>query len=177
VEIGRFYERYIGYLYEMDGWDVEFFGAVHGFEDMGRDLICKKGKNIEIVQAKCWSENKTIREKHIFQLFGTVISYDFENKIPEGAAKPVLITTTNLSDIAKFAANRLGIIVKMIKLDHEYPMIKCNVNKGEKIYHLPFDQQYDRIKISYNKGEFYVKTATEAEQKGFRRAHKWFQNK
>lgn len=41
-EIGRDYERFIGYEYEMDGWDVTFEGAIKGFEDMGRDLIVKK---------------------------------------------------------------------------------------------------------------------------------------
>jgi hypothetical protein len=34
-------------------------------------------------------------------------------------------------------------------------MIKCNVNQGNKIYHLPFDQQYDRIKIQ-GEEELYV---------------------
>jgi len=41
-EIGRDYERFIGYGYELKGWDVTFFGAVKGFQDMGRDLIVKK---------------------------------------------------------------------------------------------------------------------------------------
>ena len=43
VEIGRMYERYLGYLYESDGWTVTYFGANEGLEDMGRDLLCIKG--------------------------------------------------------------------------------------------------------------------------------------
>lgn len=70
-------------------------------------------------------------------------------------------------------ANRLGVPVKYIPLDLGYPMIKCNVNQGNKIYHLPFDQQYDRVKIQHD-GEFYVKTVGEAERKGFRRAKRYF---
>ena len=55
----------------------------------------------------------------------------------------------------------------------EYPMIKCNINNGEKIYHLPFDQQYHRAMIK-NEGEFYAMTVKEATEKGFRRAMRHF---
>ena len=48
-QIGRDYERYIGYLYEKDGWDVYYHGKM-GFEDLGRDLVCKKNGIVEIVQ-------------------------------------------------------------------------------------------------------------------------------
>ena len=51
------------------GWLVTYHGALHGFEDLGRDLICIKDKIVEIVQAKCWSKSKVIHEKHLFQLF------------------------------------------------------------------------------------------------------------
>ena len=45
-------------------------------------------------------------------------------------------------------------------------MIKCNINRGERIYHLPFDQQYHRTEIK-NTGEFYAMTVKEATQEGF----------
>src|SRR3954454_23378596 len=35
--------RYVGYVYETQGYDVEFTGAIEGFEDMGRDLIARRG--------------------------------------------------------------------------------------------------------------------------------------
>ncbi|MEO6685887.1 MAG: hypothetical protein ABIN24_07975, partial [Dyadobacter sp.] len=88
-EIGRLYERFLGYKYESENWDVSFFGAIKGFEDMGRDLVCKKSNQIHIVQAKCWASEKIIHEKHIFQLFGTTLAYRIENSIPEGTVKPV----------------------------------------------------------------------------------------
>ncbi|MFA5040190.1 MAG: hypothetical protein WC464_00965 [Bdellovibrionales bacterium] len=172
-EIGRFYERYVGYQYESEGWNVDFFGATKGFEDMGRDLICKKDGSIHIVQAKCWSADKVIREKHIFQLFGTTLCYEMESNLPFGTVKPVFATTTKLSDVASLAAQRLGIAVRSLALKTDYPLIKCNINQGNKIYHLPFDQQYDRVRIS-NKGEYYVQTVAEAERKGFRRAKRYF---
>ena len=57
LEVGRLYERYIGYLYEESGWQVAYKGIIDGFEDMGRDLICMKGNEHLIVQAKCWSND------------------------------------------------------------------------------------------------------------------------
>ncbi len=172
IEIGRLYERYMGYMYEKNGWRVRFEGALKGFEDFGRDLICKKGEETKIVQCKCWSQHKVIREKHIMQLFGTTILYKITENLRN--VEPVFATTTELSDEAKMVAKDLNIKIIKKKLEH-YPMIKCNVNPStkERIYHLPFDQQYDRVVIGNEEGEFYAETIEEAENAGFRRAFKW----
>ena len=178
--IGRFYERYLGYLYEKDGWKVEYHGIVEGYEDLGRDLICKKGNQTAIVQAKCWSSEKTIHEKHIFQLFGTTQLYLMnqpQGDIFDTNVSAVFITTTSLSPVAKKTSQWLKIETKeRFAIDKAYPMIKCNINQSskEKIYHLPFDQQYDRTKISPTLGEFYAASVAEAESRGFRRALRHF---
>ena len=80
LSIGRLYERYIGYLYELENWKVTFFGIVEGLEDLGRDLICQNEKTIKIVQCKNWGKENIIREKHIYQLFATSIHYKITNK-------------------------------------------------------------------------------------------------
>ena len=69
-QIGRDYERYIGHLYELKGYKVEYHGIERVKEDLGRDLICINGNVIEIVQCKYWSSQKGIpvRENHITQL-------------------------------------------------------------------------------------------------------------
>lgn len=172
--LGRIYERYVGYLYENDGYDVEFTGIFKGYEDLGRDLICQKGKELIKIQCKNWSQFKTIYEKHIFQFFGTVFQYKDENK--NNKVRAIFYTTTQLSDLARRFAEELGIEMKeQFKFDNNYPSIKCNISKvdGEKIYHLPFDQQYDKVKIEKNLGELYCLTVKEAENKGFRRAFRW----
>ena len=168
-EIGRYYERYLGSLREQSAWLVTYHGALRGFEDLGRDLICTKGGTVEIVQAKCWSRTKVIHEKHLFQLFGTTIHYRLANVGVQ--VTPILATTTSLSEVATEVARVLGIRVDTIPLPPSYPMIKCNVNTAtrEKIYHLPFDQQYDRTQVS-RPGECYATTVKEAEHLGFRRA-------
>jgi len=172
VDIGRMYERYIGAKYETNGWIVDYHGATKGLEDLGRDLVCIKGSEIRIVQAKYWASHKTIHEKHIFQLYGTTFLYA-KGQPNDKRVRGVLYCTTQVSPTAKEAADALGVEIVERPMVKDYPMIKCNVNGKDKIYHLPFDQQYDRVRIGTVAGECYVKTTAEAEHKGFRRAKRW----
>lgn len=172
--LGRLYERYIGYLYEQMGYEVEYVGIFKGYEDLGRDLICQKGNDFIVIQCKNWSQFKTIYEKHIFQFFGTVFQY--RDSYPERNIKAIFYTATQVSELARRFADELGIELKEnFKLDQSYPCIKCNISRatGERIYHLPFDQQYDKTKIEKKRGEFYCTTVKEAEEAEFRRAFKW----
>lgn len=177
-QIGRDYELYIGYLYSKKGYSVDYFGERMGLEDLGRDLICKKGNQTLIIQCKYWSKAKQIHEKHITQLYGTLVSYCIENNLKQDHVKALLVTNTCCSDMAKKMAEYLNIAVAENVSLKEYPRIKCNVGHDEfgntqRIYHLPFDQQYDTTKIN-EKGEFFALTVKEAEDAGFRRANKWF---
>ena len=140
-------------------------GIFKGYEDLGRDLICRKSDEVLIVQCKNWSQFKTIYEKHIFQFFGTVFQY--KDTYPNKKVRGIFYTTTQLSDLAKRFAKELGIeLVENHNFDQNYPCIKCNINPStkEKIYHLPFDQMYDKTKL-YMKDEFYCRTVKEAESK------------
>lgn len=171
-QIGIEYERYVGYCYEKKGYRVRYNGATEGLEDMGRDLIISKDKKMYVIQCKRWSVEKTIHEKHIFQLYGTTILQKMEH--PDCTVGSLFITTTSLSDLAKSCANYLDITVVENFPLKEYPLIKCNVSKdGDQIYHLPFDQQYDRVIINPSDGDFYASTIAEAESKGFRHAWRW----
>lgn len=181
-EIGREYERFVGYEYEQAGWDVTYLGAVKGLEDMGRDLIVKKGGTVKIVQCKYWAKDKVIHEKHIFQLFGTCVLYSIDHKLINDYAlfgrsrvvPGVLVTSCSLSETARIAAAFLGVQVVEHKRLEDFPCIKCNIGRyGDKIFHLPFDLSYDKVKIEPDKGEFYCATVREAEAAGFRRAYKW----
>ena len=176
VQIGRLYEMYLGWLYEKNGYVVTYNGIEQGVEDMGRDLICIKPNETVIVQAKCWSQSKTIHEKHVYQLYGTVCTYKIEH--PEvKKVRAFLYVTNQLSPVARAAAQMLKIKVEEnFALDKSFPMIKCNIGRsGEKIYHLPFDQQYNKTQIK-SPGEMYCRTVAEAEANGFRRAKRYFSN-
>lgn len=172
-EIGRDYERYIGYLYEKSGYDVYYQGIVEGLADLGRDIIAIKGDTAEVVQCKYWSKNKIIHEKWICQFKGTVLKYCLES--PSKKVVGCFVTSTKLSDVAREFAKALDIYFEEEKDLEPYPSIKCNVSRGtgEKIYHLPFDQQYDRTLVEEERNECYIETVAEAESLGFRRAFRW----
>lgn len=171
-QIGIEYERYIGYLYECAGYSVRYQGAIMGLEDMGRDLIADNGAELLIIQCKRWAKEKQIHEKHIFQLYGTMVLSTLQN--PRISVHGVFVTTTTLTSVAKQCAKHLNIQVIENKPLSDYPLIKCNISKtGEKIYHLPMDLQYDRAIITPSKGDCYVSTVKEAENLGFRRAYRW----
>lgn len=172
-EIGKDYERFIGYQYESQGWQVLYQGIVEGFADLGRDLIAVRGNEVQVVQCKYWSREKTIHEKHIFQLYGTSVAYQLDN--PQKKVRAVFVTSTTLSEKAKHFADFLNISYREQKPLQPYPCIKCNISKKDekKIYHLPFDQQYDTTVVEFNRGETYVATVEEAELLGYRRAFKW----
>ena len=175
-QVGRDYEEYVAYSkYERTGWSVTPTGIQMKLEDLGRDIIATKGKEVHIVQCKYWSEDKVIHEKHIFQLFGTAISYAIEHEGEGLRIIPVFITNIRYSDMAKKIAKRLYVeLIDNYEIG-DYPRIKCNIGKDcEKIYHLPMDQQYDVVVIEPEKGEFKAMTVAEAEAAGFRRAYKWF---
>ena len=175
-QIGIEYERYIGYLLEQRGYRVRYFGATEGRADMGRDLIAENKKQILIVQCKRWSKDKTIHEKHIFQLYGTTILQRFRTT-SDKEILGVFVTTTALSPLAEMCAKHLGIKIYTHVPLESYPQIKCNIsNTGERIYHLPFDQQYDRTMLNPDDGDMYVSTVLQAEAKGFRRAFRWHGN-
>jgi len=172
-EVGIEYERYIGYLYETKGYKVTYNGALEGLNDFGRDIIAEDKNKILVVQCKYWKKEKTIHEKHIFQLYGTMVLKKITTR---KKVCGVFITSATLSDTAKQVAKELNIeVVENKKMDKNYPCVKCNINRqtSERIYHLPFDQQYDKILIEPQKGEKYVNTIKEAEELGFRRASKW----
>jgi len=190
-QIGRDYERYIGYLYEEKLWNVYFHGK-KGFEDLGRDLICKKDNAVEIIQCKYWAREKIIHEKHIYYLFGTTVEYYLENfgdkedlqlalfpsLIRKKSVTPKLITTIDVSPKAEQVAKVLGVAIEKIPFEY-YPSVKCNIahRTGEKIFHLPFDQQYDTTLIEEERLECYVGTIAEAEALGFRHAYRWMGEK
>jgi hypothetical protein len=178
-EIGRDFERYIGYKCEQQGYKVQYFGIEKKLNDLGRDLIIENNQVIKIIQCKYWSKDKIIHEKHIMQLYGSMIKYQLDNPGVTKRIEAEFITHTNLSDTAREFAKALNVrVIENVELG-EYPLIKCNVNydqygKETRIYHLPTDQQYDRVKINPQEGDFYAFTIEEAEDAGFRRTFKWY---
>lgn len=168
--VGLLYEMYLGHLFECQGYAVNYFGVEREFDDLGRDLICKKANETVIVQAKCWSKDKEIHENAVCQLFGTTTEYKRHHPLEN--VKAVLYMQCRLSERGKDFAKALNVkyVEDFVLMKGTFPLIKCNIDRmGNKIYHLPFDQQYRRTKVD-KPGEFMAFTVAEAESKGFRRA-------
>lgn len=173
-EIGLFYERYVGYVFEKKGWHVIYHGAKKGKQDEGIDLICIKKDRVRLVQCKYWSQNKSLFENSIFQLYGTWQLRVKNNEFGFKKIDAYIITSTTLGAIARNSAETLDVkFTENFNLDKNYPKIKCTTTKnGEKIYHLPTDQQYDNIGINKDSRRFYVRTVADAVAKGHRRAYR-----
>lgn len=172
------YEMYCSYMLRKGGFHVIEHGVEHGLEDLGRDIIATKCDKTYIIQCKRYGERIEVHENTICQLYGTALHYKLTN--PEEINLfssntteiiPMLITTGILSKTAKEFASVLKVAIVNLPMG-DYPMIKCNINNGHKIYHLPFDQQYWRTKID-QPGEFYASSVKEAMQAGFRRAYRY----
>ena len=104
-------------------------------------MLAEKDGVIEVIQCKRRALHKEIHEKHIFQLFGTMVAARIEN--PDKQVVATFTTTTKLSERAREFARVLGIRVDESFPLADYPHIKCNVARrtGERIYHhLLFDQ-------------------------------------
>jgi hypothetical protein len=175
------YEMYCSYKLRDNGYDVIEFGAENKLGDLGRDIIAYKDGKTYIIQCKRFSQEKEIHENTICQLYGTTIHYRIKYHTNDLFSNPhniipVLVTTTQISETAKEFAKVLNIKCYPMVQMGEYPMIKCNINNGDKIYHLPFDQQYWRTKIDISKGESYEWTVEDAVNKEFRRAQRHFFN-
>ena len=166
------YEMYCAYVLRKKGFYVIEHGIQKGLNDLGIDLIAKQGETTYIIQCKRYS-NAMVHENTICQLFGTTLKYKIDNQdLFDRNIIPLLLTTGELTDTAKEFANKLGVIYQEWQMG-EYPMIKCNINNGNKIYHLPFDQQYWKTIIEPEKGEFYAMTVKEATSAGYRRAFRY----
>lgn len=174
--IGMEYEMYIDYKLRECRFHTIQYGIQNGLNDLGRDIIAERAhldgsRTIYIIQCKRWSENRQLHENVVCQLFGTKIEYEIQHQhFMNTKIIPVLVTTTDLSETAEKFARKLDVLVKKVPMG-EYPMIKCNINGDNRIYHLPFDQQYYRTQIT-KPGESYAWTVEEAESKGFRRARR-----
>ena len=171
AELGERYERYLGHIYEKEGYDVEYHGAVQGVKDLGRDLIIKNGKEILVVQAKCWSSEKLIHAKHVFELVGSMAHYVLTSETKGQHVRAVFyVSYARYTGAAVEVAHDLGVDLKTEKLNNSYPMVKCKISgNGDKTYHLPFDAYYDELKVDPRKGEFFAYSVLEAFDRGYRR--------
>lgn len=161
---GRDYERYIGYLWEKDGYKVIYNGAVEGIFDGGIDLICYKHDECCLIQCKRWKN--TVSAEYI-ERFNDAVKRFKRYKFKYGEVAGFFYTTSDYTDDAYDSAYKYDIecCIEKFYSVREYPPVKCLINNGDKIYYLPFDKEFD--KISVENGCDYKFKVADAERAGY----------
>ena len=165
---GELYERFIGYLFEKEKYQVEYIGInkSKGGGDGGIDLICRNSKMTWLVQCKNWS--KKISSGKVRDFIGAVVNYRLA--YPEENVKGAFFSTSFFSNKAwEEAKNIYKIDIALYGnnvLPKQFPLIKCC--KSDNTYYLPTDKDYKLIKINYSAGDFYCLKVLEAEKRGFK---------
>ena len=169
---GRDYERYIGYLFEREGFQVIYNGATLGSSDGGIDLFCFKDGIVYPIQCKRWKNkvdedeiDKFVKAVAIFKLNRS--SYN----IPLCYSKvvPIFYTTNGYTDYARWKARDADVICRVQKFNsiREYPAVKCTLLNRRKVYYLPFDKDFDSIHVGVYRGGCFKFSVLEAEHAGF----------
>ncbi len=125
---GAEYERQIGKLYEMKGYNVEYRGIKMGKKDKGIDLIATKENELILIQCKNW-ENSTVKQKDIRNFLGDCFTFIENNphlKIKD--IKRVFVTSNKEADygVKKFIEENHKLVKYKI-----IPYIQGKSGKGE----------------------------------------------
>ena len=169
---GRDYERYVGYLFEREGFSVIYNGATKGSSDGGIDLFCFKDGIVYPIQCKRWKKKVDAEE---IDKFVRAVSIFNRNRssypIPlcYSTVIPIFYTTSDYTDYARWKAHDVNVICRVQSFNNirEYPAVKCTALNGRKVYYLPFDRDFDSIHIGVYRGGCYKFSVLEAEQAGF----------
>lgn len=170
-EIGRAFERYIGYCCEQRQYAVVYNGAAEKKHDLGRDLIAisPDRKAVYVIQCKYYAADKEVHENAVMQLFGSVSM--FAATYPGVSVFGVLVASCPLSRDAKDCVGHFKALrfFENVRADlRHYPAVKCAVSpSGTKHFYLPFDSCYDTVVADH-----YELTVSDAMSKGFTRALK-----
>lgn len=165
-QIGIDYERYIGYLFEKQGWQVIYNGAIR-IGDGGIDLICSKGNTNYVVQCKCWK--KKVSDREIDEFYNAIVTFS-KNNPKYNFVKGIFCSTSGYSQSAFEAAESYDIKCKIVTFnsDCDYPFVKCIRFNEQAIYFLPFDAEFDKVKMNFANGDCYKFSALEAARFGYR---------
>src|SRR4051812_25748168 len=99
---------YVAHLWTESGYRVKYQGILEKFNDLGRDVVAETDTTVDIIQCKCWSKKKILRENSIFQLAGTVFAAQLEEQETTGrAVTGHFVTSTTLSPVAEAFAQKL----------------------------------------------------------------------
>ena len=159
-QVGRDFERYVGFRYEERGYKVTYNGITEHEEDYGVDLFCVSEARVLAVQCKNWKDPVMWRE--VAMIAGASLAA--ARSAGWLSAIPVLLTTGPLPTETIQYANRANVVVRRV-VPREYPVIKCK--RSSNYFHLPWHSNYDRTKLISDQGDRRVFRVEEAVLDGF----------
>ena len=170
-DYGRQYERYVGYLFERQGFAVNYQGIRKGLEDGGLDLVARAARKIRLVQCKRW--RVPVNADVISRLHGAVERFIFEERQGKSPAmrtsiRGVLATSGEIEDEAKMLAAHFGIFVMSSLKFQRYPAIKAQrITPYGGRFLLPFTPGYDRMNLNLKAGDCFQESIRGAFLNGF----------
>ena len=170
-DYGVQYERYVGHLFEEQGFRVIYNGIRKGKNDGGIDLIARGDRKIRLVQCKRW--NIAVNCDVISRLHGGVERFVWTERKGKSekmltSIRGVLATSGDVEPDAMELARHLGIFV-MKKLEYKfYPAIKAKeIIPGAGRFLLPFNPGYDRMDFRLGNGDKFFMSIRDALSNGF----------
>jgi hypothetical protein len=164
LDYGYQYERYIGYLYESDGYKVEYNGLRKGLDDGGIDLIARKHGQHLLIQCKRWEH--AIGIDIISRLHGATARYIWELRKCSRAhtrITAVLVLSSTADDAAKALAEHLGIVIRENVRYQPYPAIKAKrLSPNIGYFLIPLYKGYDTMTLNPRRGDQYFASVRDA---------------
>jgi hypothetical protein len=111
ARIGDLFESEVGQWLRRKGWTVQYRGIVRGFLDGGIDLVCRKARQVLVIQCKCFRWKNVVKTPVLKQLEEDTARFMDENGGVSIGIRPLILTTSRLSGNARRYAKREGIHV------------------------------------------------------------------
>ena len=170
-DYGRQYERYIGYLFESNGYMVTYRGIADNLDDGGIDLVARAPRKIRLVQCKRWRH--AVGKDIVSRLLGAIDRFVYEDRKGKPSRmrmdiRGVIVCSADVEKEAEEMSRHFGILLRPNMKFRRYPAIKAQRITGDAgRFLLPTSRGYDRMRLDPKRGDGYFSSVREVLARGF----------